>query len=96
MAHAGEFETSLMLHLRPDLVRDDEREGTHQDEPYDRSRQDLFVGGPLSVYRPFEEYSSSGAIGDPSLATAEKGERLHERLGDAMGDLLERIHERNR
>ena len=96
MAHAGEFETSLMLHLRPDLVRDDEREGTYQDEPYDRSRQDLFVGGPLSVYRPFEEYSSSGAIGDPSLATAEKGERLHERLGDAMGDLLERIHERNR
>ncbi|EMA44834.1 creatininase family protein [Halococcus saccharolyticus] len=95
MAHAGEFETSLMLHLRPELVHDD-REGTYQEEPYDRSQQDLFVGGPLSVYRPFEDYSPSGAIGDPTLATAEKGARIHDRLGDAMGDLLERIHEENR
>ena len=79
MAHGGEFETSLMLDLHPDLVRMDDAEGTYLDEPYDRGIQDLLVGGPVGAYRPFEEYSDSGAIGDPNLATAEKGAELADR-----------------
>jgi len=93
MAHAGEFETSLMLHLRPELVDADAMEATYLDEPYELGGQDLVEGGPLSVYRSFEEYSESGAIGDPHLASAEKGERIYELLGDEMEKLLESIHE---
>lgn len=96
MGHAGEFETSVMLYLRPDLVREDQLEGTPQDEPYDEAGQDLLVGGPLSVYRTFEEYTDSGAIGEPELASAEKGEEIFEKLGDRMEDLLNRVHEQNR
>lgn len=95
MAHGGEFETSLMLHLRPDLVREDAMDATNMDEPYDRSVRDLLDAGPLSVYRGFDEYSDSGAIGDPSVASAEKGERFYERLGDELEDLLRKIHAEN-
>lgn len=96
MAHGGEFETSLMLHLRSDLVHLDSAEATYLDDPYDLRRQDLFKGGPLSVYRPFREYSDSGAIGDPGLASAEKGAELYDRIGDELSILLEAMHEHNR
>ncbi len=95
MGHAGEFETSLMLHLRPDLVREDRLEGTPQDEQYDQAGQDLLVGGPLSVYRTFEKYTESGAIGEPELASAAKGEEIFENLGEQLSDLLNQIHEQN-
>lgn len=95
MAHAGEFETSLMLHLRRDLVNTEAMEGSYLEESYDRGMKDLVEGGPLSVYRTFEEYSESGAIGDPHLASAEKGGRIYELLGDEMEDLLLEIHEQN-
>lgn len=95
MAHAGEFETSLMLHLRPDLVREDRFEGTPMDEPYKWGGHDLLEGGPLSVYRPFGEYSESGAIGEPELASAEKGREIYDRLGDELERLLTQVHERN-
>lgn len=93
MAHGGEFETSLMLHLHPDLVRMDDAEGTYFDTPYDRGAKDLLVGGPVSTYRPFEEYSDSGAIGDPELASAEKGAELARRLAGELADVLRNAHE---
>lgn len=96
MGHAGEFETSLMLHLRPELVKEEEMEGTNMDEPYPQSTEDLVAGGPLSVYRDFTEYSESGAIGDPTVATAEKGEKIFELLGDEMETILNLMHDRNR
>ncbi|WP_435181341.1 creatininase family protein [Halorussus sp. AFM4] len=91
MAHGGEFETSLMAHLRPDLVSDGD--ATYWEEPYDRAGDDLLHGGPLSVYRTFDEYSETGAIGDPELASAEKGEAIYELLGDELAVLLRTVHD---
>lgn len=85
ISHGGEFETSLMLHLHPELVDEEQMEGTRRDEPYKIGRQDLFADGPLSVYRTFDEYSPSGAIGAPELATADKGKRLFECLETELG-----------
>jgi len=73
IAHAGEFETSLMLHLEPDLVDTEALEGTPLDEPYDRANEDLLERGPLSVYRTFDEYSAGGAIGNPPSRYRRKG-----------------------
>lgn len=95
MAHGGEFETSLMMHLHPELVWTDQAEATYLDDPYELRREDLFKGGPLSVYRPFAEYSDSGAIGDPDLAAAEKGAELCDRLTSELEVLLLAIHEHN-
>ncbi|WP_224337566.1 creatininase family protein [Haloprofundus halobius] len=94
MAHGGEFETSMLLYLRPELVRDD-APAAYWDEPYDLAGSDLLEGGPLSVYRPFEAYSDSGAIGDPSLASAEKGERFFDGIRAELAALLLDVHERN-
>lgn len=94
MAHGGEFETSLMAYLRPELVGEGDAE--YWSEPYERGGDDLLEGGPLSVYRTFDEYSATGAIGDPALASAEKGEAIYDLLGDELEAILRAIHEQNR
>ena len=93
MSHGGEFETSLMLHLHPELVRMEDADAEYLDEPYDRGTKDLLVGGPLATYRPFEEYSDTGAIGDPKLANEEKGEELLDRLTDELADVFRNVSE---
>jgi len=60
--HAGEKETSLMLHLRPDLVKMDKAVDFLPDVP----RNYLQYG---SVF----QYSPEGVWGQPTKATAEKG-----------------------
>lgn len=80
-----------MLHRRPDLVQEEQLDGTYQDEPYDHTGQDLLVDGSLSVYRLFEEYTESGAIGDPALASAEKGEEIYYSFGEEMEIFLRKF-----
>lgn len=96
MAHAGEFETALMLHLRPDLVREDRMDATPLEGAYTRGLHDMFEGGPVSVYREFREYAEEGAIGAPELATAEQGERIYDRLGDELETVFREIHDQTR
>jgi creatinine amidohydrolase len=95
MAHGGEFETSLMLAVRPDLVAEDGWDAPMWDEHYDWGGRDLIEGGPLSVYRPFDAYSDSGAIGAPKEASAEKGERIREIIGTELAAIFVAIHEAN-
>jgi creatinine amidohydrolase len=79
--HAGEVETSLMLHLAPDRVRRSEvpappdREG-----PEGRSR--------VREGMPTPSAGSTGAIGRADLATAEKGRMIYERYRAALGAVL--------
>jgi creatinine amidohydrolase len=93
MAHGGEFETSLMLHFRPDLVRESEFDATIRDEPYDHAGREMFDGGPLSVYRPYSTYSDVGALGDPESASAEKGAAITDLLAEELEQLLQQVHE---
>lgn len=96
MSHGGEFETSLMLHLRPDLVKTDVIEGTPRKRVFEHESKDLMEGGELSTYRSFDEYSSSGAVGKPELASSAKGEEIFDRLGSEMRTLLMEIHGQHR
>ncbi|WP_263404926.1 creatininase family protein [Salinispora fenicalii] len=66
--HAGEIETSLLLHLCPELVRVGYRTADHLTE-----RPDLLVLG-------MRGYTDSGVIGQPSLATASKGKAVLDSL----------------
>ncbi len=76
MGHACEMETSLALYLRPELVNLNE---LRQDLPKSRLalscidfRQPGFLGIPLD----FRRDSREGVMGDPTLATKEKGQRI--------------------
>lgn len=82
--HACEAETSMVMALRPDLV-----DGTafEQAKCADLRDQD---GPPEPIYRwqSFAAKTPSGALGDPTAASAEKGEKL---LSIASHALAERI-----
>jgi creatinine amidohydrolase len=91
MAHACEFETSLMLHLRPESVR---RELVRREIPEPRfagERLDLVRPGMVAAGWRTDELSSSGVIGAPDLATAEKGEHLFEACVEGLSGLIEEL-----
>jgi mycofactocin precursor peptide peptidase len=66
--HAGRTETSLLLHLAPELVRLD-RAAPGNVEPLDELLPRLVESGVRSV-------SASGVLGDPTGASALEGEAL--------------------
>lgn len=51
-------------------------------------------GGSSSAAADFDAFSDTGAVGAPELTTAEKGGRFFEVFVDAVGAVLERLHER--
>jgi creatinine amidohydrolase/Fe(II)-dependent formamide hydrolase-like protein len=76
----GELDTSLMLHLAPELVRMD-------------LAQDFELSpGMLARYRPGHSRrlptGSPGSVGFPSLASAQKGQRLYTFMLERVGRCL--------
>ncbi len=78
--HAGEMETSLMLAIHPDLVKTDRfRDNSiHRESEYASS---------VVEFRRMDEWSEPGHWGNPTVATAQKGEQML----DAIADSLEKI-----
>ena len=74
--HAGEAETSVMLHLYPELVRMD-RARDFQLDPEEFRR---YIRGGMPKPPP----GGTGSVGRPTLATADKGQRIYERILDAI------------
>jgi creatinine amidohydrolase len=65
MGHACEFETSMIMALRPELVRRD----LIKDDPY--AEEPVLRG--LFIAQDFAQRTAHGAVGYPELASAEKG-----------------------
>jgi creatinine amidohydrolase len=63
--HGGEVETSILLFAAPDLVREGWADADHQAS----YRPDFLTTGMIA-------YTRTGIIGRPSLASAEKGDRI--------------------
>ena len=75
-AHAGEFETSIMLYLRPDLVAIDKA-------------QPGYVGdqlriAPLVFEKGFRAVTANGVLGDPRNASAANGEAYMAAITDLL------------
>jgi creatinine amidohydrolase len=73
MGHACEFETSMIQHLRPDLIEIDRAVTTYPDPGSSYLTTDLLGGQAIRVYHDFSDLSPSGTLGDPSLASPEAG-----------------------
>ena len=71
-AHAGHTETSLMLHLAPEVVHMAHARGGNP-APIRELMPAIRAGGVGAV-------SPSGVLGDPTTATADEGARLFEEL----------------
>ncbi|TCO48791.1 creatininase family protein [Actinocrispum wychmicini] len=76
--HAGELETSILLHAHPELVRADYADHDHL---ADDRRHMLTLG--------LNAYTTTGVVGEPSLATAEKGQYVLASLVKSFGQLLD-------
>lgn len=87
VAHACEFETSIYMHLCPELVRTDK---IADEFPPDMSPwvvEDFMASSPIHFMVPhWSQWSVTGVEGAPSLATPEKGRKLFEA---AVGNLVE-------
>ena len=95
MGHAGELETSYLLHLRPDLCHMervvDETDFVATPDYY----MDWIEGGSLVANPPWDDDTKTGAYGAGSHGTAEKGRLWLEAAIEEKADHVEQIHEQH-
>ena len=86
MIHAGEFETSLMLALNPELVNMEKSIREYPERPSLYGKSTISLGN----------LSESGVFGDATLATKEKGEQMLEKYLNEMKNLIEMAYPENK
>jgi creatinine amidohydrolase len=87
--HGGLFETSLVLHLRPDLV--DMTVASRNVPEWLASNNHVRFGGTVSFGWLADDFGPDGHIGDPTGATAELGAELMDEAVRRLGEQLEEI-----
>jgi creatinine amidohydrolase len=78
VAHAGEYETAMMLHLRPDLVQMDKAVREIGQLKLEYFNWDYPEPSILAWQDWWSRMSETGVCGDPTVATAEFGRMLFE------------------
>lgn len=87
--HAGRNETSMVLHLRPDLV--DMAAGTRNVPAGLAENERVRFGGQVSFGWLSNDFGPDGHIGDPTGATPELGKTLFEGAVNNCGAALEEV-----
>ncbi len=82
--HADEMETSLLLHLAPDLVEMDRADEGKVRAPHFTGMKE----GWAWISRPWDKLTTNSGVGNPAAATAEKGEQFIERVVTKIADLI--------
>jgi len=95
IGHAEELETSHMMHIYPELVDMKKavknlppKKKFHVPDPYVNDDR-AFTPSTLESFRKATE--PSGVTGDPTLATVEKGRKLHDALVKNMVELVKLV-----
>ncbi len=81
LGHAGEGESSIAYYLYPQWCEPDQAKGYVPDNLPDK----------IEIKWDFSELTNSAATGDPTKATAEKGEKMTKVLVDCVADALEKL-----
>jgi len=75
--HGGDLETSMMLHLHPDLVRRDKVADFPNDmRELARTRRRMGQGGRSGIAWLAQDLNPDGVTGNAAAATADKGKQL--------------------
>ena len=92
MGHGGAIETSLLRHVRPDLIDTEQFEAAVAEGT---QRWGEWVSGVNLAYDT-SEFSESGSAGDPRESSPEIGERLLEQAAEKLAALLGAVRGRER
>jgi creatinine amidohydrolase len=87
--HASRDETSVILHLRPDLV--DMTRAVKCVPSELAANAHVRFGGDVNFGWLSNDLHPSGVIGDPTTATAERGQALFEAMVTGLGDALAEV-----
>jgi creatinine amidohydrolase len=86
--HAGEWETSLLLHLAPELVRTERIDSLGQLPRMGDGVQHLTLRGPVTFAWLSEDVSATGVMGDPRKSTPERGRKTADLIVDKLAAVL--------
>ena len=90
--HAGDIETSMMLHLAPGTVHMEHAQN-FRSTSQDRAERFAILGNGKSAKMGWamEDYHPSGAVGQADAATADKGRAVVQAAGAALAALLAEV-----
>jgi creatinine amidohydrolase len=90
--HAGAIETSMMLHLHPELVQMDKAVACPPlSLDLERDYRHLRRSGKVAFAWQAQDLHPSGVAGDPTTADAEAGRRVVEHAAEALVELLAEV-----
>jgi creatinine amidohydrolase len=90
--HGGAVETSMMLHLRPDLVRTGEiRDARTLGQDLEGTMRRVAPAGAVSFSWLADDLNASGVVGNALRADAAKGERLVAHYGEALAEVIQDV-----
>ncbi len=84
--HACELETSIALHLGQRVLLE---EAVKWEPPESWTDFDRRYRGKVAWTRDFHETTETGSLGDPTIATEEKGRRMVEAVVDEISAFIE-------
>jgi creatinine amidohydrolase len=85
--HGGWVETSVMLHLAPQLVKKEKAKANEALTP----TPSLFPSGPIAWGWKIGDLSEGGWIGRPDLATADLGKAMVDHAAAALAKLIDEM-----
>ena len=83
--HADEMETSLLLYLKPSLVLSRDKWGDGRENKH---KIKAFSEGWVWTERKWSEITEDTGVGDPRLASKEKGEKYFKAVTQKMSELI--------
>ncbi|PVB60699.1 creatininase family protein [Labrenzia sp. 011] len=91
--HGGDVETSIMLHLHPELVRMEQAADFRSNQHgFAQDFTHLRAHGPHQFGWKAQDINPAGAIGNASLATADKGRQSLDHAARGFIDLLKDVN----
>ena len=76
VGHAGEFETSLMMLIAPELVHHDKIGDKQNQQSFEWANGDMIRGPKASLYRSMKTMTPNGVFGDVRKISAGKGQKI--------------------
>jgi len=88
MAHAGELETSLYLYLAKEKVDMNKAQIDLNLPDSKYTWLDLLKASPLNLMDHWSRFSKTGVVGDPTVASVEKGKKVFDACVERIIDLI--------